>query len=125
MNKETVHGKTNSQSEIASEVNILSSIKQIANKQNISAGITSGQKLKIKPGTAGKGTIPTSGSQARKNFLVRTKANSKGRNSQERGDSNKAESRNQSRELPEKTKSHSTIGPPPPSTQESQSQKAL
>ena len=62
LNKEAVHGKSNSLNDVASEVNILSSIKQIANKQNISTGITSGQKLKIKPGSAAKGTIPSSGS---------------------------------------------------------------
>lgn len=67
LNKDTIHGKSNSLNDVVSEVNILSSIKQIANKQNINsakekAGIISGQKLKIKPGSAAKGTIPSSGS---------------------------------------------------------------
>ena len=81
MNKENVHGKSNSLNEVASEVNILSSIKQIANKSNISTGIASGQKLKIKSTAPSRSTIANSGSQARKNYLVRTKNNSKGRNS--------------------------------------------
>ena len=57
MNKDNVHGKSNSLNDVASEVNILSSIKQIVNSKNISTGITSGQKLRIKPGTSSKGLI--------------------------------------------------------------------
>ena len=57
MNKDNVHGKSNSLNDVASEVNILSSIKQIVNSKNISTAVTSGQKLRIKPGTASKGSI--------------------------------------------------------------------
>ena len=57
MNKDNVHGKSNSLNDVASEVNILSSIKQIVNSKNISTAVTSGQKLKIKPGTGSKGLI--------------------------------------------------------------------
>jgi hypothetical protein len=51
MNKDNVHGKSNSVNDVASEFNILSSIKQIVNSKNISTAVTSVQKLRIKPGT--------------------------------------------------------------------------
>ena len=65
MDKNNVHTKSDSMNGVASEVNILSSIKQIAkpaNKSNISTGLPSGSKLKIKAVGGSRGTIGNSGS---------------------------------------------------------------
>jgi hypothetical protein len=59
MGKENSHSKSDSVGGVASEVNILSSIKQIANKTNISTGLPSGQKLKIKSSGLSRGATNT------------------------------------------------------------------